>query len=535
MCQLMISIMYGCMMFYAVPSMSMELLMLEQQLSTLTPIVLPSHSIETLLKNMYEALNAEHLFEQFSFRKNKQQVVDKSKAEYNKMPLPTTEGHLDWSQWLNNSSISNEYELQEKSVRAFWSYIRQLYMQIGYLIGNALISMDNLITNSTFMILREALENALPAENQREATGKKIVEIWRQLQGSGINQYNLVNTESTMSSLLQKYPDAFLWILYFEALTTVPYYLTDLVCEALYIPKNDYVFYKETIYKLGFVSSLKSILQVMQSKVQQQLPQQSSQQPKSPQPQNPVQSKPKQEQLPPQPQEQQPSQSKPKSVKDILKANYTPVYRELKNNQYRYGFKDYAKDLKRWRELYKNTKGLPVSNGHLDWDQWLKGSSTITQDKIDILYTFSTYLYFLYMQVKRIMSQDKNITDQNLDKLPEFQELVTLIESALPAQDQRSEISKKFEPMYKEFYSKKPLQDILKQYPDAPLWLSYFYLIADNTSDDIRERTIFHAFYDHDSFAEFEPMRQSGRIINDEPNLRYLFSLIANAGKRLLM
>jgi hypothetical protein len=241
--QISISMVGGCMILYAMPIMSMELLMIEQQLSTLAhdsahrKFDTNQRSVANLLKLQYAKLKQNNA----PFSDNAKGVRVAEQLYNESIKLPTPGGHLDWTPWrLNDSPFPSENQLN--ALYTFGTYVDYLYSHVYYLIKTYDLDIDNLEQTIQFNDLVTLLESSLPPESNREKTNKKLTEMWlevKQIDNFFAGRISL--TSKQVNNFLMRYPDVFLWTYYFYFIFGFPLSNNEpsIIFEALYFDAND--------------------------------------------------------------------------------------------------------------------------------------------------------------------------------------------------------------------------------------------------------------------------------------------------------
>jgi len=129
-------------------------------------------------------------------------------------------------------------------------------------------------------------------------------------------------------------------------------------------------------------------------------------------------------------------------------------------------------DVNASKKLYELSLGLPLQNNNLNWDMWIKQS----RNHKDELNTINTFWLFMRKLSNYIYNNDLWI--ENLGNIQEFNTLVNLLESALPAREKRQEAKQYLVKMWNDLIATKDSPekkaDFLQRYSDAVLWMLYF-------------------------------------------------------------
>jgi hypothetical protein len=484
--QIMISIVGGCIIFYVVPAMSMELLMLEQQLSTLAHEEVPSKSVSDLLQDRYKTFIEE-------YKKNPHSLFDQSQDLKKHVDLyqasikvPTHDGHVNWNEWLN----IYPHQLNENQVHALYTLCRclnDLDLEIIYKLFREEFNIKKLNNIIEFRSLVEVLEEALPEQNFRKAKGQELLRMLNaaeQINQTIGEQERRIEREK----LLRQYTDAAFLAIFFRNISDP---LLRVICRSLSLVENDcnqlskgwgYVFealgisslyadyskdrdsypgIKENPKKVTFISEPQKIPSEM------------------------VNIKPvEQQKLPEKEQKEQAQAVRPvlRSVKDILKAE---ISKQMRDDIGKSKITDFSSKLAESKKLYEKSIGMPIdpTSQHLDWMIWIDNTSLKVVDKLKALGSFWRYVDYMYYQMLHIM-QDKDIRIEKLEAIQEFNDLVGLLEAALPASSVREAIGKEIVEIWKFFADLLPssttIGAFIEQYYIEFLWMEYFELLHGN-------------------------------------------------------
>jgi hypothetical protein len=206
--QISISSICGCMLFYVMPVMSIELLMLEQQLMTLTRESEASQRVREIIKDSLILEINSFKAARLGYRR-KQSEPELTAAFKQDILIPLgQDGHLNWAVWLQQSSTVTES--QYEALQEFFSRIGTLFRQIVYLGATQDIGIRK---TKEFNQLVHMIEQALPAENKRTETKQHLLTMWKDLISANITS---VDDKTKKETFLKKYPDFELWMTYFD-------------------------------------------------------------------------------------------------------------------------------------------------------------------------------------------------------------------------------------------------------------------------------------------------------------------------------
>lgn len=198
--RMVIGVICGFMMFYTMSALSMELLVLEQQLSTLTGGLVSQHDASEIIKNMLiEQLKDSYYGHTTEALKRSEESLAISKRLYEAsegIPRHESDGHLDWSIWTKNGHIfptSKEFN----AIYTFCIYINTLYefLSIKYKMQ------QDIVETPEFSELVKMLTIGIPADLAK--TKRYLIDMWQQVKDQDFSQ---------------KYPDFVLWMEYFGSM-----------------------------------------------------------------------------------------------------------------------------------------------------------------------------------------------------------------------------------------------------------------------------------------------------------------------------
>jgi hypothetical protein len=471
--QIAINIMCGFTMLYAMPARSAELLMLEQQLATLAYEELLPKSVRDLLKDRYKEFRVGFIKNPPPLSNPSQDVV-KYRALYDKsIGIPTQEGHVNWGHWLK----IYPHQLNENEVHAlysFWHFIEALDMQINFKVNKENFNVDKLDDMQEFNELVSALEAVLPEQSIRKAKGQELLRMWDESLQINKTVFIKEEKEAARQKFFKQYPDAAFWAV---SLQTASGIMLKIICKGLSIGKSNckrfdtlgkpiletlevsYLYYgyanqwasypgtKENPQKVTFISEPSSDLAL--------------------EPQKPSESE----------QKAQVQQLLPvlQPVKDILKTAIREDMQYSKNAKRT----DFSERLAKSKKWYEKSIGMPINQNsqHLDWLIWMNSPSLNVVDIMNAFGAFWRYADSLYSQILHIMTE-KKISVENLEKIQEFNDLVYLLELALPVQQVRESIGKEIVEIWERLAdlqsSSIVVDEFIKQRPIEFLWMEYF-------------------------------------------------------------
>jgi hypothetical protein len=251
--QILISILCGCMIFYATPAMSMELLMLEQQLTLLMhePIVQKPdtniRSVANLLKSHYKLMKQNNVKPYpYSSLEDIEKYFIRNKQLYNEsIKIPITDEHLDWNKWLMIPKAPLVDQLE--AILAFGAFMCAFYDMIYHIIIEKGLEIDSIEEKlPQFNELVSLLQLALPVESNRKQIGEKLVNMWTDitLLKKSFQLKSIQPESEQVRNFFKKYPDASLWFLYLYELSQrhlqrFPQ-LRDVFFDALYISRAQF-------------------------------------------------------------------------------------------------------------------------------------------------------------------------------------------------------------------------------------------------------------------------------------------------------